>query len=83
LQCADCFMQYYHENAKYKERTYTFVERIGLERIQAVVLDDSDGIVPALDAALEKSIAATVDPWTERVEPKTANQFEAVLAGEE
>ena len=34
------FMQYYRENAKWKERTYTFVPRIGLERIRAVVVDD-------------------------------------------
>jgi len=77
------FMQYYRENAKYKERTYTFVPRIGLERIRAVVLEDSDGIVGALDAALEKSIAATFDPWKERAKPKTANQFEDVLAGDD
>ena len=38
------FMQYYRENAKYKERTYTFVERVGIERIRAVVVDDSEGI---------------------------------------
>ena len=30
------FMQYYRENAKYKERTYTFVERLGIERVRAV-----------------------------------------------
>ena len=35
-------MQYYRENAKYMERTYTFVERVGIERIRAVVVDDSD-----------------------------------------
>ena len=39
------FMQYYRENAKYKERTYTFVERIGIERIRALVVQDSEGIV--------------------------------------
>jgi nitrite reductase (NADH) large subunit len=77
------FMQYYRENAKYKERSYTFVERIGLERIRAVVMQDSDGIAAELDAALEKSVAATFDPWTERDDPKTANQFESVLAVED
>jgi nitrite reductase (NADH) large subunit len=77
------FMQYYRENAKYKERTYTFVPRVGLERIRAVVLEDSDGIVGALDAALEKSIAAAYDPWKERSKPVTANQFEDVLAGDD
>jgi nitrite reductase (NADH) large subunit len=77
------FMQYYRENAKYKERSYTFVERLGLDRIRAVVMQDSDGIAAALDAALEKSIAATFDPWTERTQPKTANQFETVLEAED
>jgi NAD(P)H-nitrite reductase large subunit len=36
------------EQAKYKERTYTFLERIGVERIHAVVIDDSDGIAADL-----------------------------------
>jgi nitrite reductase (NADH) large subunit len=77
------FMQYYRENAKYKERSYTFVQRVGLDRIRAVVMEDSDGIADALDKALEKSIAATVDPWTERAGPKTVNQFEDVLEAED
>ena len=28
------FMQYYRENAKYLERTYGFVERVGIEHIK-------------------------------------------------
>ena len=76
-------MQYYRENAKYKERTYTFVERIGIERIRAVVVDDSEGIAADLDAAMEASIAATVDPWLEAVAPKTANQFTSVIPTKE
>ena len=83
LRVTGRFMQYYRENAKYKERTYAFIPRVGLDRIRAVVLEDSDGIVAALDAALEKSIAATFDPWKERSRPKTANQFEDVLAMED
>jgi nitrite reductase (NADH) large subunit len=74
------FMQFYRENAKYKERTYTFVERVGIERIRAVVVDDSEGIAAALDAAMEAAVAATYDPWKEAVAPKTANQFATVIA---
>jgi nitrite reductase (NADH) large subunit len=77
------FMQYYRENAKYKERSYTFVERVGLERIRAVVMEDSDGIAAALDAAMEKSVAAAYDPWKERAKPKTANQFADVVTGDD
>jgi nitrite reductase (NADH) large subunit len=69
------FMQWYRENAKYKERTYTFIERVGIDRVRAVVVEDSDGIAAALDAAMEQSTAATKDPWKERDAPKTENQF--------
>ena len=37
-------MQWYRENAKYKERTHTFIERMGIERVRAVIVDDVDGI---------------------------------------
>jgi nitrite reductase (NADH) large subunit len=83
LKVTGRFIQYYRENAKWKERTYTFVERIGVERIRAVVVDDSEGIVPDLDAALELAVAATRDPWKEATAPKTANQFASLIPAEE
>jgi nitrite reductase (NADH) large subunit len=73
------FMQYYRESAKYKERTYTFLERVGIERIRAVVVDDSDGIATELDAAMKRSTDATYDPWREAQTPKTANQFASAI----
>jgi len=69
------FMQWYRENAKYKERTYTFIERVGIDRVRAVVVADADGTAAELDAAMERSVAATYDPWKERDRPKTENQF--------
>ena len=84
LKFSGRFMQWYRENAKYKERTYTFVERMGIERVRAVVLDDADGIADALDAAMEESCATALkDPWKEAIKPKTANQFaDLIPAGE-
>jgi nitrite reductase (NADH) large subunit len=76
------FLQYYRENAKWKERTYTFVERIGMERLRAVLVDDSDDLVEALEAAMQRSVEAAYDPWKEAVAPRTANQFAHALAGE-
>jgi nitrite reductase (NADH) large subunit len=74
------FMQWYRENAKYKERTHTFVERMGIDRVRAVVVDDSDGIAAELDAAIDASTsAAKKDPWLERDTPATANQFAAAI----
>jgi nitrite reductase (NADH) large subunit len=79
LRSADRFIQYYRENAKYKERTFTFVERIGIERIRAIINDDSEGIVAELDRAMAESVAATYDPWRERDAPVTVNQFRTLL----
>jgi nitrite reductase (NADH) large subunit len=84
LKISGRFMQWYRENAKYKERTFTFIERVGIERVRAVVLDDADGIAEALDAAMDKSCAeALKDPWKEATTPKTVNQFaDLIPAGE-
>ena len=76
------FMQWYRENAKYKERTHTFIERMGLERARAVVVADSEGIGAALDAAMDAACAAVKDPWKERDTPKTPNQFASLLPAE-
>jgi nitrite reductase (NADH) large subunit len=83
LRLSGRFMQWYRENAKYKERTYTFVERVGIERVRAVVVEDADGIASELDAAMQASVEATRDPWLERDLPKTANQFASSIATED
>ena len=76
------FIQFYRENAKYKERTYTFVERLGIERIRSVVVEDSEGLAAELDAAMQASVEAAYDPWKEGSAPKTPNQFSSVIPAE-
>jgi nitrite reductase (NADH) large subunit len=73
------FMQYYRESARYLERTYGWVERVGIAKIRAVVVDDSEGIGERLDAAMQKSVDAYYDPWREAYTPKTENQFKSLL----
>ena len=72
------FMQYYRENAKYLERTYGFVERLGIERIREAVLDSGE-IGLRLDAAIDAAVEAYRDPWLESDAPATANQFVSTL----
>lgn len=79
IKLAGRFIQYYRENAKYKERSYTFVERVGIERLRALIVEDSDGLAEQLDQALLDSAAAVRDVWLERDQPKTVNQFRSVL----
>jgi nitrite reductase (NADH) large subunit len=69
------FMQYYRENAKYLERSYGFVERLGIEKLREVLVDDSEGICARLDAEIEAAVAAYKDPWAEAEHPINDSQF--------
>jgi nitrite reductase [NAD(P)H] large subunit len=74
------FLQYYRENGKWLERTYAFVPRIGLDRIKAVVVEDSEGIAERLDAAVQEHVDSYVDPWSDQgVDPMTPGQFRTSL----
>jgi nitrite reductase (NADH) large subunit len=70
------FMQYYRENARWLERTYDFVPRIGLETLRDIIVNDSLGICERLDREIQASIDAYVDPWLERDRPAYVGQFE-------
>jgi nitrite reductase (NADH) large subunit len=73
------FLQYYRENARWLERTYAFVPRLGIERIRAVVVEDSDGIGAGLDDRMQEAVDAYADPWLEGREPATPGQFRPAL----
>ena len=79
LRLTGRFLQYYRENARYLERTYAFVPRLGIEKIRAVVVDDAEGIAAALDAAMEEAVGAYVDPWTEATAPVHPSQFVSLV----
>jgi nitrite reductase (NADH) large subunit len=65
LRMTGRFIQYHREQAKYQERAYGFVERVGIDAIRRVLVDDIEGISPRLDAAIQASIDAYRDPWLE------------------
>jgi nitrite reductase (NADH) large subunit len=69
------FMQYYREHAKYLERTYDFVPRVGIEKLRSLLVDDVEGICARLDADIQAAVDAYVDPWQEAVEPVHPSQF--------
>ena len=70
------FLIYYRDNAKWLERTYDFVPRLGIENVRDIIANDSLGIGAQLDAEVEKTMAAYVDPWLERDNPVYAGQFD-------
>jgi nitrite reductase (NADH) large subunit len=73
LRASTAFLQFYRENADYKERTYDFVPRIGLDAIREQVLDEDSSA--ALIERFRLAKAAVGDPWLERDRPYHPRQF--------
>ena len=73
------FLQYYREQANWLERTYDFVPRVGLAQLQALLVEDRDGIVAGLEERLHTAVDAYADPWLEGREPATTGQFHDAL----
>ena len=75
LEAAELFFQYYRENANYLERTYDFVERLGIERVRKETVYATDKVKQGLLDRLHKSKALAPDAWLERESPRTPTQF--------
>lgn len=63
LEAALLFFQYYRENGEYLERTYDFVEKVGLEKIRRETILAPEEIKKGLLERLRKARAKAVDPW--------------------
>lgn len=70
------FIQYYREHAKYLERTYGFVERIGIDILKNILVKDSLGICAQLDEKMQEAVDAYRDPWKEAEVPAYDHQFD-------
>ncbi|MBV9474025.1 MAG: NAD(P)/FAD-dependent oxidoreductase, partial [Solirubrobacterales bacterium] len=73
-RAALAFLQHYRENAEYLERTYTYVERVGIAAVREAVL--GEGQAALLERYRIAKAAADPDPWRERHAPATPKQFE-------
>jgi nitrite reductase (NADH) large subunit len=71
------FIQYYREHGRYLERTYHFLERLGIENLRKILIEDSLGICAQLDANIQKAVEAYRDPWQEAARPAYHAQFTA------
>jgi nitrite reductase (NADH) large subunit len=79
MRIAGRFMQYYREHGKWMERSPAFVERIGIETLRSILVDDAEGIGLHLDAEIQKAVDAHVDPWLEADRPRHPTQFAGEL----
>lgn len=75
LDSAGLFFQYYRENANYLERTYDFLERLGIEKVRKETVYAPEPVRAGLLERLRKSKALSRDAWLERDTPKHPTQF--------
>jgi nitrite reductase (NADH) large subunit len=75
LESAHLFFQYYREHGNYLERTYDFVERIGIETIRRETVYAPEAVRDGLLDRLAKSKAQAPDAWLERMAPNNPTQF--------
>jgi nitrite reductase (NADH) large subunit len=75
LEASELFFQYYRENANYLERTYDFVERLGIEKVRKETVYAPETTRAALLDRLARSKAQAYDAWQEGLQPRTASQF--------
>ena len=83
LDAAGVFFQYYRENANYLERTYDFVERLGIEKVRKETIYAVEAVKEGLLDRLGKSKEHSHDAWLERDSPKNSTQFVQIAPLEE
>ncbi len=75
IEAAELFFQYYRENAPYLERSYDFVERLGIEKVRKETVYATDDVKAGLLERLRKSKDKSYDAWLERDTPSDPTQF--------
>jgi nitrite reductase (NADH) large subunit len=71
LEAAEVFFQYYRENARYLERTYDFVERLGIEVVRRETVYAPEVTRRGLLDRLHKAKERSTDAWLERRNPRS------------
>ncbi len=76
LEAGSLFFQYYRENANYLERSYDFVERLGIEKIRKETVYAPPATRQALLERLSKAKDKSYDAWLERLAPRPSQFVE-------
>ena len=82
LEASQLFFQYYRETANYLERTYDFVERLGIEKVRKETVYATDVVKAGLLDRLAKSKARARDAWQEGQSPRNPTQFTPITVME-
>ena len=78
LEHVAAVIQLYREEAAYLDRLYKWVERVGLDRVRAIVMDDRAARRALYERFMVSQNAVQKDPWAERVAGQEAHEFRPV-----
>jgi nitrite reductase (NADH) large subunit len=80
MEYAQAFYQLYRESAKYLDRPYKWIAKVGLDWVKERIMDDAQGRA-ALHARFRHSQSfAQLDPWAERTSGEKAEAFAPLRA---
>jgi nitrite reductase (NADH) large subunit len=72
--------QLYREQGAYLERVWKWVERVGLEKVRAAIMDDHDGRRALVERFKTSQHAVRKDPWAERAAGRELHEFTPLAA---
>jgi len=75
LEHVAAIMQLYREEAAYLDRLYKWVEKVGLERVRQVIMEDHDARKALYERFLVSQRAVRKDPWAERAAGFGSQEF--------
>ena len=69
------FVQLYRENAKYLDRPYKWVTKVGLDWVKECVVDDFDSRAALIERFDLSQKIYQRDPWADRADPRARRAF--------
>src|SRR6185369_17167427 len=75
IEYVAAFMQLYREQAAYLERVWKWLEKYGLDKARAAIMDDHDGRRALLERFKKSQLAVRRDPWAERAAGRELTEF--------
>ncbi|SDE67695.1 nitrite reductase large subunit NirB [Ruegeria marina] len=75
IEWTTAFIQLYRENAKYLDRPYKWVAKVGLDWVKEVLGNDAERTALVERFDVSQSVYQK-DPWAERASPEAARRFQ-------
>ncbi len=75
LEYVAATLQLYREQAGYLERVWKWVEKAGLDKVRAAIMDDHEGRRALFDRFQQSQRAVRRDPWAERAAGRELHEF--------